>query len=119
MSPQRPFRGQARRAGWLPLSFLLGLLLPAGRAAAAAPHWYDQFQLSGYADVYFAYNTNRPTTDDNFVPGIGTTAKKHNQFSLNLAALEIDARTPIIVHLTLNFGPATEVVHVGEPKGDF
>ena len=74
-------------------------------------------ELGGYVDVDYAFNTNQPLTMDNFTASTGTSAKKHNQFALNLAALEVIATEPVIVHLVLNFGEGTEVLHVSEPGG--
>jgi hypothetical protein len=91
----------------------------AAKAAAEEKHWYDRFELGGFVDVYYAYNMNRPTSGDNYIPGEGTDGKKHNQFSLDLAAIELHVRAPIICHLVLNWGTATEVEHVNEPGGDF
>jgi hypothetical protein len=98
---------------------LLCALVLWGGVARADDHWYDRFTLGGWVDIYWAYDTNRPPSGDNFISGEGTTAKKHNQFSLNLAAIELLATDPVIVHLVLNLGTATDVLHNAEPRGDY
>ena len=91
---------------------------------AAAPgetHWYDRIDVSGFVDVYWAYDTNRPLSGDSFAAGVGTTAKRSNEFSLNLAALDIAMNPapgqPVTMRLVLNYGTSTEVLHAGEPAG--
>jgi putative OmpL-like beta-barrel porin-2 len=91
---------------------------------AAAPgetHWYDRIDVSGYVDIYYAYNTNRPLTGASFIPGAGTSAKRANEFSLNLAALDVamnpTAGQPVALRLVLNYGTGTEVLHQSEPAG--
>jgi hypothetical protein len=93
------------------------VLLFASWAQADDRKWYDRFELGGYVDVYYGFNTNQPLTRDNFMPGFGTAAKKHNQVTLNLATLELAMSDPVIVHLALNFGTSTEVLHAAEPTG--
>jgi hypothetical protein len=83
----------------------------------ADKHWYDRFEVGGFVNVYYAVNTNTPDSHDNFIPGYGTTAKKHNEFSLNLAAIRLIMRDPFIVRLIVQFGPSTDLVHSGEPTG--
>jgi hypothetical protein len=86
-------------------------------AEADERKWYDRIDVSGYVDVYYAFNTNQPLSYDNFIPNTGTTAKKHNQFSLNLAAVDISMVDPVIVHLVFNFGSGTNILHAEEPTG--
>jgi hypothetical protein len=97
------------------------LLLSASTTAAAAEElkWYDRFEFGGFVDMYYAFNTNRPASQNNFIPGEGTDGKKSNQFGLGLAALELHVKSPVIVHLVINYGTATEVEHVNEPTGDY
>jgi len=72
--------------------------------------------VHGFADVYYAYNRNRPTDHDNFIPGTGSTAKHANELGLNLAALTIShAADPVGFTLVLNAGSGTDVIHAGEP----
>jgi hypothetical protein len=85
-------------------------------AAPSAPNWYDGMHISGFVDTYYAWNANRPQSHDNFITGTGTTAKRAEEFGLNLAALEfVSDPKPVGFHLTLVAGNGTEVVHASEP----
>ncbi|HSY52690.1 MAG TPA: outer membrane beta-barrel protein [Thermoanaerobaculia bacterium] len=87
-------------------------------AAPAAPKWYDIMHISGFVDAYYAWNGNDPVSRDNFEPGTGTTAKNANEFSLNLAEVEIVRDpAPVGFHLSLVAGNGADVVHAGEPQG--
>lgn len=79
----------------------------------------DGIRLSGFVDVYVAYNANRPASRDNFLPGTGSTAKKANELGLNLVAVEaVKDPAPLGFRVVLNWGNGTEVVHAGEPTGN-
>jgi hypothetical protein len=88
--------------------------------ATVSLHAADEpaFSLHGFLDAYYAWNDNAPRSHENFVPGTGTSAKRANEFNLNLAAIEIvrDAK-PLGFHLSLVAGNGTDVVHSGEPQG--
>ena len=45
--------------------------------------------LGGFVDAYYAYDGNRPADHANFFPGVGTSAKRHNEFSVNLAQVDL------------------------------
>ena len=45
--------------------------------------------VHGYVDAYYALNFNWPADGSNFIPGAGTSAKRANEISLNLAALDV------------------------------
>jgi hypothetical protein len=70
-------------------------------------------------DLYYADNFNRPPDHENFVPGTGTTAKRANEFQLNLADIDllVDAK-PVSFHLIAVAGNGADVVHEGEPGGE-
>ena len=99
------------------------LLAAAAAAAPAAPeptpvHWYDTVTVSGYVDVYYGWATNRPLSGAAFTDGAGTTAKRSDEFSLNLAAFDLAlAQGPVSLRLVLNYGTSTEIVHGAEPTG--
>ncbi|MGE0454656.1 MAG: outer membrane beta-barrel protein [Vicinamibacteria bacterium] len=94
------------------------LLLAAGSVAAEEAPAEDRLQIHGFLDVPFAYNFNRPADHANFFPGVGTSAKRDDEFSLNLAQLEISRpASPVGFQLALGVGTATEVVHAFEPVG--
>ena len=63
----------------------------------------------------------RPSTHENFIPGTGTTGKRGNELSLNLAQVQwsraVSEKDPIGFTLSLVAGDGTEVVHAGEPDG--
>ena len=75
-------------------------------------------QLHGAIDLYVDGNFNAPPDRANFLPGTGTTAKLANQFSLNLASIElVKAPEPVGFHLWLVAGTGTDVEHEGEFVG--
>lgn len=75
-------------------------------------------QLHGFVDTYYALNTNLPADGTNFAPGTGSTGKRFNEFTLNLAALDLVVdKAPVGARLTLAFGNGIEVLHAGEPRG--
>jgi Putative beta-barrel porin-2, OmpL-like. bbp2 len=77
-----------------------------------------KIDVNGFVDTYFAYNGNRPADHTNFFPGVGTSAKRHDEASINLAQLDVALQAnPVGFHLAVGFGTATEVVHAVEPAG--
>ncbi len=93
----------------------------AGLATALPAHAVDLplgIQLHGAIDLYVDANFNAPPDRENFLPGTGTTAKLANQFSLNLASIElVKAPEPVGFHLWLVAGTGTDVEHEGEFVG--
>ncbi len=84
----------------------------------AAATWLDKVDVHGFVDTYYAFNFNRPADRSNFIAGTGTTAKRHGEVGLNLAALELGMRPePVGFKLVLGYGTSAEVVHAGEPSG--
>jgi hypothetical protein len=77
--------------------------------------------FSGFVDVNFVWNTNQPANHQNFYPGAGTSAKRANEFAINLAQVQwsraVSPEQPVGFTLALNAGEGTEVVHGGEPEG--
>ncbi len=83
--------------------------------APAAPP--GSFQLSGFVDLYAAYNSDRPADHTNFGPTAGTVARHEGELALNLAALELRrAPAPVGFDLVLANGDELEVLHSGEPQ---
>ncbi|MGZ8852401.1 MAG: outer membrane beta-barrel protein, partial [Thermoanaerobaculia bacterium] len=74
--------------------------------------------LHGFLDGYYAWNDNAPRSHESFIPGIGSTAKRADEFNLNLAAVDIvrDA-APVGFHLSLVAGNGADVVHAAETEG--
>jgi hypothetical protein len=83
-----------------------GITLPGGIVLHAA------------VDVYGGVNFNLPVDRDNWFYGVGTSGKKGNEFSVNLASLDFSKDPePVGFHLWLAAGTAAVVVHQGEPAG--
>jgi Putative beta-barrel porin-2, OmpL-like. bbp2 len=77
-----------------------------------------RIELSAFVDGCYAYNANEPADHANFFPGAGTSAKRDDELSLNLAEIDlVIPAKPVGLHLSLGFGNATEVVHAGEVSG--
>ncbi|HEV7767690.1 MAG TPA: outer membrane beta-barrel protein [Thermoanaerobaculia bacterium] len=74
--------------------------------------------ISGFIDFNVALNPNRPQNHENFIPGTGTTAKRANEFSLNLAQVQwtrpASAEEPLGFTLALAAGEGEDVVHAAE-----
>lgn len=86
--------------------------------AAAAPAAEPRLKVQAFVDTLFAYNFNRPADRASFFPGVGTSAKRHGEFSINLAEVDLVlAPEPVGFKLQLGFGTATEVVHAAEVRG--
>jgi hypothetical protein len=78
----------------------------------------DDIALHAFVDGYYAWNSNDPASHESFIPGTGTTAKRANEFNVNLAAVELvkDA-APVGFHLSLVAGSGADVVHAAESEG--
>lgn len=97
----------------LMLPAILALLGVPAAAQDAAP-----LKVQAFVDTLFAYNSNRPLDDANFFPGVGTSAKRHNEFSINLAQVDVTLPPePVGFKLSLGFGTAPDVVHGAEVRG--
>jgi hypothetical protein len=84
--------------------------------AAPAPEWYDRVKVSGFIDLYYSYNFNRPQSRTNsFGPGLASNFDfEHNAVSLSMAELVIQkAADPAGFRLDLDFGPTTDFIHCG------
>jgi hypothetical protein len=94
-------------------TMLLVTALPA--AAADLPLG---IQLHGAVDVYADGNFNAPADHANWFAGVGTSGKRANELSLNLASIElVKAPEPVGFHLWLGAGTGADVVHAGEFVG--
>lgn len=103
-------------------SLLLGQTEETPPSTASKPSVLEsvasRLKVAGGVDVYFAYNFNRPADSANFVPGTGTTAKRHDELNLNLATLGVSlAPEPVGFRFLLGMGTGVEVLHAGEPVG--
>jgi hypothetical protein len=77
--------------------------------------------FTGFVDVAYLWNGNRPANHQNFVPGSGTTGHQANELTLNLAQVQwtraTSATEPVGFTLALVAGEGADVVHAGEPRG--
>lgn len=106
------------------LSIVLGsVLLAAGLTPSAAQEASDEtparkIAFHAFVDLYYAYNANHPADRANFVPGTGTTAKQADEFSVNLAQVEISMPAePVGFKIAVGAGTAEDVLHAAEPGG--
>jgi hypothetical protein len=75
-------------------------------------------KVGGFVDAYYGWNVNRPADHANFFPGAGTTAKRDNEVSVNLAQIDLTVDpAPVGFRLAVGLGTSTEVVHAFEPVG--
>ncbi|KFE68399.1 porin [Hyalangium minutum] len=78
----------------------------------------SRLKVEAGVDAYYGFNFNRPVDAASFIPGTGTSAKRHNEFSLNLATLGASLEpAPVGFRLLLGYGTGMEVLHAGEPTG--
>jgi hypothetical protein len=75
--------------------------------------------LSGFVDVYYNYNFNRPASQTNLINGTSRNFDtRENQFSLNLLEVVLQKTAePVGFRLDLDFGPTTDLVHGADPIG--
>lgn len=99
-------------------SLLLGQSEPPAPESSALESLVSRLKPEGGVDVYYGYNFNRPADGANFIPGTGTTGKRHNELSLNLASLGVSLEpAPVGLRVLVGIGTAMEVVHGAEPEG--
>jgi len=105
--------------------FAVGVML-AGCAAAPAdageaaptPDAPRRIDISGFIDLVYAYNFNKPADHANWFPGVGTSAKRDNEFAINLAQVDfVMAPKPVGLHLAVGYGTSLDVVHAAEVNG--
>jgi len=83
-------------------------------------NFFRKTELAGFADVYFHYNFNDPTTGS-FTP-LRNFDSQHNQFSFALAELAFikpaTSDDRVGFRLDLDYGPVADAVNAFEPGGD-
>ena len=90
-----------------------GLCTTMVRADDAAP----AMAFHGWADGYYAWNSNHPDPRVNWFEGVGTSAHRADQLALNVVALEIQRDPkPFGFHLIVGAGDSFDVVHLAEPR---
>ncbi len=78
----------------------------------------SHLKVEGGVDTYYAFNFNRPVDKANFFPGTGTSAKRAQEFGLNLASIGVSlAPEPVGFKALLGVGSSLAVLHAGEPLG--
>jgi len=83
-------------------------------ASAAKP----RIEVAGFVDFYYTYNFNRPADHANWFAGVGSTAKRDDEFAINLAQIDfVMAPSPVGFHLAAGYGNALDVVHGAEVSG--
>jgi len=83
-------------------------------ASEKKPH----LEVKGFVDAMFAYNFNQPADHANFFPGVGTSAKRDDEFAINLAQVDFVVKPePVGVHLAAGYGTSLEGVHAAEVVG--
>ena len=76
----------------------------------------DGFSLEGMVDLYYAFNFNRPSNQNNFSFG-GSTGRRHNALSFNLLTLGVAFEPePVGFRLVLQYGLAADALRSGEPE---
>ncbi len=101
-------------------TLLVGQLM-LGAAAEAEEHpgaWTERVKLEAGVDAFYGYNFNRPGDASSFPTGLGTSAKRANEFGLNLATLgaRLDP-DPVGFNLLLGVGSSMEILHGAETRG--
>jgi hypothetical protein len=100
-----------------------GLLAPTAWADVAAtpepsPSPEPKLEVQATVDVSYAWNANRPPQGDDWFAGVGTSAKRGNEFALNLGLVDLTLPTseasPVGFRLALGFGNGMDVLRSGE-----
>lgn len=87
-------------------------LVAAGTLGAQAPA--DTTQLTGFVDVYYAWDFNRPPSLDR---AYTTQAARHDEFNVNLADIALWlARPTVHARLALQAGTSVQANYAGEPR---
>ncbi|MFP2925380.1 porin [Pyxidicoccus sp. 3LG] len=82
------------------------------------PGFLSRLKVEGGVDAYYGYNFNPPADSANFIPGTGTSAKRHNEATINLASLGVSVDpAPVGLKVLAGFGTGMDVVHLAEPEG--
>ena len=113
-------RSFERETGMRTIVVMAGMvLMDAGGALLAVESAEERrIELGGFVDAYYTYNFNRPADHANWFPGVGTSARRDNEFAINLAEIDfVMAPAPVGFRLSAGFGTSLEVVHAGEPTG--
>ena len=90
--------------------------------------FFEGTELSGFVDVYYAYNFNKPTVACATSGGVSAFNClhnfdfAHNSFSLNLAELALEKKPTADsrggYRVDFDYGPATDWIHGSDPVGN-
>ena len=96
------------------LCVLCGVLAPVASARAQAPvDTAVRVTFSGFADVYYAYDFDRPPAIDR---AFTTQAARHSEFNVNLAYVDaVLTGSRLRGRLAFQFGTAVQANYAGEP----
>ncbi len=94
---------------------LLALAVLAPSLARADGAKIGDAVVTAFVDVSAAYNPNRPADGASFTPGTGSTGKRANELTVNLAAITFTLPpAPVGLTLGLQVGSGADVVYAGE-----
>ena len=90
----------------------------ASNADSGSLAFFRRTEISGFADIYYAYNFNTPATRQSQLRNFDI---QHNSFSLNLAELALEKKPTADsrggFRIDLDYGSATAIIHASEPGG--
>ncbi len=99
----------------------------AAKQDSATMDFFRRTEISGFADMYYTYNVNKPAKPCLTVGGVAVFNclynfnVAHNSFSMQLAELALEkkptADSRAGYRIDLDFGPTTAYVHGAEPGG--
>jgi hypothetical protein len=113
-----PLPDAARRSHWRPPAPDKFNRLRAFQPSRAMRllDFFRQTEASGFIDVYYSYNFNRPFNDFNVTRNYDI---RHNGFKLNLAESVFEkkptADSRLGFRFDINFGASRDVIHAAEP----
>ena len=100
---------------------------PAAKQDSATMDFFRRTEISGFADVYYTYNGNKPSTPCTTVAGVAVFNClynfnfAHNSFSLNLAEVALEKKPTADsrggFRVDLDYGPTATWVHAADPGG--
>jgi hypothetical protein len=99
----------------------------AAKQDSTTMDFFRRTEISGFADIYYAYNFNRPARACAVIGGVATFNclrnfdVTHNSFSLNLAEVALEKKPTADsrggFRIDLDYGPAAAMVTAFEPGG--
>jgi hypothetical protein len=103
----------SRLTGFLALS--LSITAVAAENANIVP---EHLGIEAGVDTFYGYNFNRPSDGTSFPVGLGSIAKRSNEFGLNLATLGVVLEpSPVGFKFLIGMGSSMEILHESENRG--